>query len=232
VPWRLPLNHLWTLSVEEQFYLLWPLVVLRTPARRLPSIIAGGILLSIISRTTIVVLGGDWGASQLPTPCSFDALGIGALLAWHQHTHPSAAVVRARAADKCLLLGGILVLAGTLSVIIRVPTLARLAVEVPASSLIAVWMVERCASGVSGWYSFALNARPVRYVGIISYGVYLVQSPIRYGLGIALSREGRNSGSLGLFLLTSALSIAAASLSWRYLEAPLNRLKTRIPYPT
>lgn len=231
VPWKPPFNHLWSLSVEEQFYLVWPLVVLCAPLRRLPRIFGGAIALAILTRVSILALHGGWAASQLPTPCSLDALGLGALLAWHRHTAPSAHARRAGVTDRCFLAGGVLLLVAVAASTAVIPYAVRMGIEAPAASLVGLWLVERGVRGVGGLPGALLTARPVRYVGRISYGVYLAQTPVRYGLGVVLHREGLFDGGVGLFLATLALSIAAASLSWYAMEAPLSAWKSRVPYP-
>ena len=74
--WHGSISHLWSLAVEEQFYLLWPFLVLWLPERRLPIAIAAMVCLAPLSR---LVIGGTMSA-VLPLGC-VDALGAGALLA-------------------------------------------------------------------------------------------------------------------------------------------------------
>jgi peptidoglycan/LPS O-acetylase OafA/YrhL len=217
--------------VEEQFYLAWPLIVLSASARRLPWIFAGAALLAIVTRVSILALGGGWAASQLPTPCSFDALGLGALLAWHRHANPFAHARRTTLVDRCLLAGSVLLALSIGAAVVGVPFAPRVAIEAPAASLIALWLVERGARGMAGHAGAVLNARPVRYVGRISYGIYLAQTPIRYGLGKTLHLEGSRDGTVALFFAVAMLSVLAAALSWRYLEAPISAFKARVPYP-
>lgn len=226
VPWVLPLNNLWSLSVEEQFYLVWPFVVLATPAKYMRRVFLGMIGLAVVARVAVLLAGGGWAASQVPTPISLDALGAGALLAWHLHTYPTREAARRVVADRCLLAGS-LVLVGSLAVIAlgaRQP--ARMAIEAPAATLISVWLVERAARGFDGAVGRLLTARPVAYLGTVSYGIYLVQSPIRYAFG---PEEARG---WPLFVVVTLLSVGAASISWRYLERPINRRKALFQYPT
>ncbi|TIS79978.1 MAG: acyltransferase, partial [Mesorhizobium sp.] len=86
-PWLL--CHFWSLSIEEQFYLAWPLIVLLAPRRRIEAITIGVILFSFAYRFYWPLTANPALARDLLPPASMDALGCGALLA----------VRRARSAD-------------------------------------------------------------------------------------------------------------------------------------
>jgi peptidoglycan/LPS O-acetylase OafA/YrhL len=79
--WRDTVSHLWTLSVEEQFYLLWPLVVLLVPRRRLLRVVIGVVVAAPLFRLATFAAGAPelWRVVLLPS--CMDALGLGALLA-------------------------------------------------------------------------------------------------------------------------------------------------------
>ncbi|RWE05868.1 MAG: acyltransferase, partial [Mesorhizobium sp.] len=86
-PWLL--CHFWSLSIEEQFYLAWPLIVLLAPRRRIEAITIGVICFSLVYRFYWPIATDTALARDLLPPASMDALGCGALLA----------VRRARGAD-------------------------------------------------------------------------------------------------------------------------------------
>src|SRR5690606_409004 len=73
--------HLWTLAVEEQFYLFWPLVVLLVPAKRLLPVVAAIAALGVVSRLAAPLFGLTHFQASMLTPSHFDSLGLGALLA-------------------------------------------------------------------------------------------------------------------------------------------------------
>jgi peptidoglycan/LPS O-acetylase OafA/YrhL len=73
-------GHFWSLAVEEQFYLLWPVVVLLFRRRSLMRICLAGILISPVIRLGCVLAGNEVGAYVL-TPARMDGLGVGAFLA-------------------------------------------------------------------------------------------------------------------------------------------------------
>jgi peptidoglycan/LPS O-acetylase OafA/YrhL len=115
------------------------------------------------------------------------------------------------------------------------PSYAIFAITPLAWSLAWMWLVHCAARGFRGWPGRILRARPLVYIGTISYGIYLIHLFVmpavttlqrRLGIGaLATDRPGPEQ-----FVLVTVLSIAAAAVSWRYFERPINSLKTRFPY--
>ncbi|MBH8576306.1 acyltransferase [Nostocaceae cyanobacterium CENA369] len=77
-------GHFWSLAIEEHFYFFWPVLVYLLPTKRLIWAATGIILLSIVVR--IVLINFDIGVFFF-TLCRFDALAIGALLAYFEYTN-------------------------------------------------------------------------------------------------------------------------------------------------
>jgi peptidoglycan/LPS O-acetylase OafA/YrhL len=212
--WHGSISHLWSLAVEEQFYLVWPWLVLLMPARRLPLMIAVMIAIAPLSR---LLVGGPMN-SVLPSSC-LDSLGAGALLAF-----PAARAYAVRA--------GIVVGLPLLSVMLglRYAGLAPVATEIALDfgvSLTAAWMVGRAIDGFGGVAGALLIARPITYVGTISYGLYLYHGFMPYVLGRYVP------GFLELnwatrFTLLVAGTFAVATASWRFFEAPILTVKDRL----
>ena len=219
----LPLDHLWSLAIEEQFYLVWPWVLLagiwtaRTRGRL-------ALLTLALAAASAVVMTLSFHAGYDPTRAyegtdtrAF-AMLIGAALSivWPSKLPriASRATVR-NALDVAGIAGlvaiGVLVwrtnpFSGFLYpwgfLLLSVATAAVIAAAVnPSSRLVG-----------------ALGSRPLRWVGVRSYGIYLWQWPI-----IVLASPAR--GSIGV--LRAALMVAAtvliASLSWSYVEEPIRR---------
>ena len=212
--WHGSISHLWSLAVEEQFYPVWPFVVLWLPERRLAPVITVMVLISPISR---VLIGGPMN-SVLPTSC-LDSLGAGALLAL-----PG---TRDRMTRIGLAIGAPLLAA---ALALRYAGMTGVPLEVALDfgvSLGSAWLVGAAAKGFAGPFGRSLQWRPVVYIGTISYGLYLFHGFMPYVLGryvpgfIEMSWPARS-------LLLTASTFVVSALSWRIVEAPFLRLKNRL----
>jgi peptidoglycan/LPS O-acetylase OafA/YrhL len=104
-----------------------------------------------------------------------------------------------------------------------------LAVQDTAWALLFAWLIDRSAHSVGGTWAFVLQLPVLRYVGRISYGLYvfhllvglIIKRWIPF-LGLPLP-----SNRFAMLLLLSLTSAAFASLSWSIYERPFNTLKHR-----
>jgi peptidoglycan/LPS O-acetylase OafA/YrhL len=223
--WNGAVSHLWSLAVEEQFYIVWSLIVVLTASRRLPFWIGAAILSGPLFRFVCLWLSEPKIVSWVMMPGSLDALGLGALLACmsgrtadfvkrERILLPAAiggllcwiALQRWCAKGACANLGEIL---GT-SVL----------------SLFFVWLVARASRGFRGLAGRLLASRPLLYLGKISYGIYLIHN-FAVPLLDVLFKRLRFSPPIPLPALAVPTTIGLAALSWRFLEQPFNRLKAR-----
>ena len=227
IPWQV--GHFWSLAVEEQFYLLWPFVVLLAPRRWLAHVFIGVILLSLVYRAVALVTPLEaMQVSRTVLPfAAIDALAAGALLA----------LLRDRAGIRRILLW--IALAGAVAWL----TLAWLmgggllggawvAVEYlvmqPLTAVVFAGAVAWAQGLPTGLLSRLVAAWPLRSLGRISYGVYLYHMPI--GALIWHLQGSADYGPLHA-LVSAAASIAAATLSWHLLERPILRLKRHFRGP-
>ena len=219
-------SHFWSLSVEEQFYLLWLWAMILTPRRLLPALFATIVVAGTAWRSFGVVAGLGRFAVLYLLPGCLDALGVGALLAWiHRERAPSVPRVRA-----VMVIVGAAVLTGA--------TLAtRGAGETPfthgvaglkgtAYALLLGALVSACAAR-EGILVRVMSWRPLAWLGRVSYAVYIVHPLVFFGLRYHFPAL---RGSLALWGLSTVLMLAAAEASRRWFEGPLNAQKSRFPY--
>ena len=220
-------SHIWSLAVEEQFYLVWPLVVLLAPKRFLPWAIGSMVAIALVTRA---VLGTTdvWGV-DLMTPAVLDALGLGALLALLWRVSPNVDRVVAWIGALAVFVFALDVAAHHVSALPDVTLVTH--VWWP---LFFTWVVHHVARGVNGPVGRVLMWRPLVYTGTVSYGIYLfhlfvvpVSVIVERNTGVDLPVP---SAGVGRFVVVGVVSVALASLSWTVLERPINEQKYRFPY--
>ena len=230
-------SHLWTLAVEEQFYLVWPLFLLFAPKRLLGGLILLLILAAPVSRWLAWSLEWGWDPN-LFTLGAHDCLGAGALLALLQRS------ISKREIDWITTWTG-LAGAALITLSVLVDNLVVTALRQNATGLIFAFVIWRAANGIRGPIGRFLQWGPSLYLGRISYGVYVIHgfapalwlwffysAPIpgyRIFARLGLPEDLYQSLPVQLFV-NSSITFALAILSWHLLEIPLNHLKQRFPY--
>jgi peptidoglycan/LPS O-acetylase OafA/YrhL len=213
-----PLLHTWSLAIEEQFYLLWPVILLGLIglASRRPRILVAIILTGAgVSAVAMAALYSetDPNRSYLGTDTRAHALLLGAALAALLHSRPSLlAHPRAR------LLAALSWPVAAVAVGLPLLTFRDqgTAYYHGGSALFAVavvfslWIVEARPHGVP---AAALTLAPARWIGRISYGLYLWHWPLIVWVGM--------SGSRMLKAKELALTFAVATASFYMLERPV-----------
>lgn len=200
-----PLGHLWSLAVEEQFYLLWFVVVVWLPRRWLMPSIIGGILLAPLFR--YVSTGWVAWPAVLP-PAVVDCLAFGCLIGVASLRHPKLYAAFADWRLFWLASAGLVALFFYPNSVVY-GTVAGLF----GASLIAL---AACPSMTKlDWLCIA----PLRDMGKISYGIYL------YHGFLPLFAPGAHIHPL----VYAWLSIILAAISWVLLERPILRLKDLKP---
>jgi len=231
--WQVYLSHLWSLSVEEHFYLLWPALVLLLPRKWLPQFFLASIAGAVLTRLLLAAtLGSGHIAIKVLLPSCLDSLVAGALLAWgfspESRLAPSAAnrwLQRCFPGVAALFLGYcVLDYYG-----VGKPVLAVVGPLLEAAFFVGV--IAKCAHGVSGLAGRVLNLAPLQYFGRISYGLYLYHMFAGYIAAMFAHKLGWTVPKPGFaqFALFFAMSFLAAALSERFLERPCNKLKRFFP---
>ena len=225
--WHGAINHLWTLAVEEQFYLAWPWIILLVSRRRLAVTILIAIAIAPIFRLLCGLHTGNYRTSILPFSC-LDTLGVGAFLALRKDEMGDDQSRKYPFGKGGLLLGfGVMAVFVLLSALNYGRTIGYAIFDVGAA-LIGGWIVWNASTGIRGLIGRLLEIKPLLYLGTISYGTYLYSDFIGYLMHMAGTYK-----ILGWLLDSSliyVLTISVAVLSWHFFESPINRLKRLFPY--
>jgi len=219
--------HFWTLSVEEQFYLIWPLLILIVPYKLLLRVIVGTIAIGVLWKVWIIETLGYHLAGGLPVISCFDSLAVGALVAYIEKDE----MLRLK---KRKILCGVLT-AGSIIMLAQVMLLASVDGKAFAQvtgffgpSLIFAWFVGNAAEGFTGRFGAILNWEVLRYLGKISYGVYLYHYFMPRVFESLIKTFGlHHPGELIAALFTCALTILTAVVSWHLIEKPILRFKEK-----
>ena len=221
----------WSLAIEEQFYLVWPAVVLLASPRNLRWICLGLICVSCGSRVLLTVLGANPIAVYTLTFCRLDGLATGALVALGSRLL-STSVLR-RWAIRALLLSA------ALFVGIELPSSIRLqAAQDAALTHLMVSTQAGCAIlAVIANPQFAplrfFNFAPLRALGRYSYGLYLFHYPITVLMRDHAMRPGRMPVICGsslpsllvFYCVAGGASFSAAFVSWHLYEKQILSFK-------
>lgn len=214
-------SHFWSLAVEEQFYLVWPFLIYWTPRRvlrwLLPTLAIGSWCVAF-AFDTFFSIHANVGFDVL-MPFSLLSLGLGSTLALWRMDHPHVVLSLWPAG---LLCAAIL----TIGIAWYGPSALDSGWARPLTTICFVWGITVLSSYPATALARMLSARPLAYLGRISYGVYLYHLLVLYYL-VQSNHGPRLVTSSSTFLITWAASVALASLSWHAFERPANALKAK-----
>ncbi len=232
-----PLQHTWSLAIEEQFYLLWPLVLFVVLRRHSPravrwrartiAITAGGSLLSAAWMAALSLHGAGVDRLYYGTDTrAFDLL-VGATLAVMVAFRPDPVATRRRLLHLVGVIGAlVLAICWWRASGVNGPPRwmfegGFLLCALAAAAVIADVRQER--GGVLG---SILNLRPLRWLGKISYGLYLWHWPVI----VELTSARTGLSGLGLNASRVAVTLCLATISYYAVERPVRRARfTSLP---
>jgi peptidoglycan/LPS O-acetylase OafA/YrhL len=207
-------GHTWSLSVEEQFYLLWPAVLLLAGTRRAFIIAAVAVLAFPAVRVVEWELFrsfGDGIGARFETVA--DSIAIGCVLAGvRPYLHRSERYLRFLKSPVFLAVP-VLALAGNM---MHDHPLVYFAVGMTTTNVAVALCLDWCLTFHEGRIGRVLNAAPLVYVGWLSYSLYLWQQPF-------LNRA--STAAVAAFPLNIILTIGLAVSSYYLIERPSLRLR-------
>jgi peptidoglycan/LPS O-acetylase OafA/YrhL len=226
-----PLLHTWSLAIEEQFYLVWPLVVLallkvgagvlRDRRRRLQALFVVACLGSVASAIWMAIQAphGYTSRAYYGTDCRAQALLVGAAIAiglvlWRNGTTRT---WFARSAGVAGVLGAL----GTAAIWTTVSESSTFAFRggFLVASLAAGAVVLACAVAPRSLAVRFLELPPFPQCGRISYGMYLWYWPVV----LVVTGQRLHVGVYSLFLARLSITVAIAALSYNLVEIPIRR---------
>ena len=218
-----PVQHFWSLSVEEQFYLVIPVLLLLArrfrPGRATRSAMVAVAVVTVASFGFSVVFGAiDHGRAYFVTPTRMWELGLGGLVAL--------VAGRLRLGRPARLVCGwgglaaVAVGAAVLTTDMAFPGYVALLPVLGAAGMLVAGIVPAGEEVAAAETASVLGVRPLRYLGDISYSLYLWHWPV---IVVILQLDGRSELTRRQMVLALALSIAMAALSKRFIEDPFRR---------
>jgi peptidoglycan/LPS O-acetylase OafA/YrhL len=211
------LGHTWSLAVEEQFYLLWPVALLVLGKRRGLHLAAAFVLFAPVIRvaTRVLHLGSSEGVGETFQTVG-DAIAVGCLLAGYSgELHRWTRYVAFRSSGYFILVPVVGILAAATGHHPRVSD----AIGEPLLNVCIALTVDRCIQSTEGRVGRLLNWGPLTFVGTLSYSLYLWQQPF-------LDRH--STARFAVFPLNLVLAVAAALLSYYLVERPFLRWRERL----
>ncbi len=212
-----PLLHLWSLSVEEQFYLIWPvlLVLAQRLALNMRALISLAIAGSFLFAVYLAIYRLD--ALYFHPLARFWELLAGSALAMASRTAQFAQGSPVLGSERRRDLLSVLALAAIgLSLVLLDSKIAQpgLSTVIPIGATVLL-----IATGPSALANRVLSLRPIVWIGLISYPLYLWHWPV-----ISIVRIAESGTPPGLLIACSvALSCLLAWLTYRFIEGPIRR---------
>jgi peptidoglycan/LPS O-acetylase OafA/YrhL len=222
-----PLRHTWSLAIEEQFYLVWPLVVLgsmyfaRGKHWLLTTVCGVGIVGSLIVLSSTYTEGHDPSRPYYGTDARASQLLVGALLAilllrWNPASRAARLTLQWLAAAAAIVIGCAFVFASDKGPVLYHGGFLLFAV---CTAIVVTAIVQETANPLKA----GLSLSPMRWIGRVSYGIYLWHWPV----AVALTPDRTGISGWKLDLLRVGATFAIAALSFYLVELPIRQRRFR-----
>lgn len=236
--WDGMLSHLWSLAVEEQFYLLWPWLIIFVNRKYLFNLIVGFFFLGLFSHVLLRIVYPDSQLIHVLTPTCFDAFSLGALLAYIRMAEPE----KMKSFMKFLPLIGWISFGIFLTLsLLHFPNNPQRTLIAITSVAIIQFIITKPESLVHRYF---LNNKILVGLGKISYGIYLYHNLIPWLLNLIKQKMKAHGIFIPLvnaniphqydlawmYVQRTVLLILISWISWKLIEAPINSLKDRFSY--
>lgn len=230
----LAMDHLWSLAVEEQFYMVWPLAVFFLKRPQVKQLCFVCLVFSPALRCVLWLMHMRNGALYFPTPCRLDGLAMGALVAVLAAEPGGLALRQALfqrlAMGATALLGALMVWRGGMK-FTDSPTVVFAPVF---TNLMVAFVIVQIATGAGRFWPGLLSLGFLRTAGKYSYALYLFHAPLLHPLLFLLPAQklvaatgSELAGNLTFVVFFMGANFALALLSWHAFEKHWLKLKDR-----
>jgi peptidoglycan/LPS O-acetylase OafA/YrhL len=231
--------HLWTLAVEEQFYIIWPWIILFIPTRHLFKVFLLMGVSAVAFRMTFLTISPLQPVFPMLVlmPACLDSFAAGALLAYLHYT--------GKENNHWLKWASFIAIPVWFLLILTNHHRSFIGLDRVFISLFAVTVIDIANRGYTGIAKIFLENRLVQYLSKISYGIYLYHLIatlffwkifeiaqnilIRYGYDLSAAGKIFSSPYIS-FWIYFILAIGCATISWYCIEQPFNNLKKLFDY--
>jgi peptidoglycan/LPS O-acetylase OafA/YrhL len=250
--WMGSVDHLWSLAVEEQVYLIFPFLIFFVPRKNLLTVLGLMGLFSVLLRLYFFMTGKSWIVSYVSMPACLDSFAFGGFMAWLQLNKKEA--FTQLFSRKWLVVASLLVWLLTYYFSVQLGlkydpvnkyNVIKIVFDRLSASAFSFFLIGSAAVGYGGGMAIFLENKAVVYLGRISYGIYLYHNFIfnHYHsytvpnhpvvrLFNKVYRHFPELQGIQAFQVTVVciLTVLVASLSWHFFEKPINALKDKYAY--
>jgi peptidoglycan/LPS O-acetylase OafA/YrhL len=246
--WMGTIDHLWSLAVEEQYYLIFPYLILFLPTKSYQRTLVIMIILSVLLRILLFLNGSPWMVQYVLMPTCLDSFGFGGLLAYI-FTFQKDTFFKEIVTSKYLI--------ASFSMLLiflffsrqyqitsnQVHHFGNLVIERLVGSVFCFFLIARAVYGYRGFMKWFLENSLVSYFGRISYGLYLYHnfiynffhtpqtSVVLRGLHkIQKIIPSITQNTVFELIYFFGITVFVATLSWYLIEKPVNNLKKHFTY--
>jgi peptidoglycan/LPS O-acetylase OafA/YrhL len=239
--WLGVIDHFWSLAVEEQFYIFFPILIFLIPTRFLTRFFVIITIFSVLLRLYFFSIGKNWVVSYVTMFSCLDAFGLGAIMAYLMLFHKERFV--SFFTNRWFLWVSLIVLVGVIwwgNVIMPPHDFVKVVWEPLFSAIFFFFLIGGAVVGYGGWFKWFLENPVSSYLGRISYGLYIYHNfiynyyhtPITHPTLRAVRRindvvPGFADSLVARWFFYFGLTVALASLSWYIIEKPINQLKDK-----